>query len=453
MPVQTANFLQQGPTALEAQALSQEQALLLQRLQEQQQNLTPQTTDAGRFRVLNFEGLGNAIASSRTQDKLETNRKKQADLLGAHQKMLLEELARYDSKDPEHVRRGLVSTNPSVKTLAERDAKLADEEAKAKRDRLAAGLKELLARGSLPSAVEALQANDPSKLAPRENQTVSNGMVFGTTENAPPRVIAGRLEDPKMVPGAGVGQRNPFTNEVDIIDKAPKTSVRVDAGGKAGVKFLETEAETLSKQGQTLRTTVPQQLSALTRAEETAASGAMQGPVSGLRSLAVGLARELGLTGEALTELLANTQTLDSDMGKFVLANVKLLGANPSNADREYSERTAGGKQLSPEGLAAVIRAAKADILTAVNMHNSQVNVLLPRLPDAEIARVRLPVIVNGPRKSADEISLPGFTLSKDGRWVKDLPGGGQGAALSPQEAANKAKMEALGLPYTPPGK
>ncbi len=444
MATQTASFLQGGPTALEAQALTQEQALLLQRLQEQQQNLTPQTADSGRFRVLNFDGLGNAIASSRTEDKLETNRRKQADLLGAHQKMLLEELAKYDSKDPEQVRRGLVSNNPLVKTLAERDDKAA---AKALEDRqkLIEALSKDASFGSRQSTLAAGGAVNPADLKPRENQTVSNGMVVGTTDGADPRIIAGRRNDPVNTPGVGLTQTNPFTNEMDVVDKAPKTSVRVDAAGKAGTKFLETEAETLSKQGQMLRTTIPQQLSALTRAEETAAAGAMQGPVAGIRSLAVGLGRELGMTGEALTQLLSNTQTLDSDMGKFVLANVKLLGANPSNADREYSERTAGGKQLSPEGLAAVIRAAKADILTSVNMHNSQVDTLLPRLPDAEIARVRLPTIVNGPRKSADEISLPGFTLSKDGRWVRDLPG------TAPSES-NPAVNDAL-RKYLPKGR
>lgn len=445
MPMpQTANFTSGGPDALQQQALSQEQALLLQRLQEQQQGLAPPVTNSGRLNVLNLEGLANSIGAARSKKELEINQKKQADLLGASQKALLEELARYDPQNPESVRSARFSNNPQLRAVGESDAKAAAEKEKEARAAAAAGLKELLARGTLPSAIKAVQTQNPAELQPRETQTVGNGMVIGTAEGQPPRVIAGQRTAPAPMPGVGMAQTNPFTGEVDQLNKAPSVKVNVDAGTKAGVKFLEDEAAALSKRATTLRETLPQQLSALSRAEETAQSGAMQGPTSKYRALAVGFARELGVTGEDLNELLANTEKLDSDMGKFVLANVKLLGANPSNADREYSERTAGGKQLSPEGLAAVIRAAKADILTSANMHNTHVGTLATRFPDAELARVRLPSVVAGPRKSANEISLPGYTMSEDGRYVRDLPKATGGSNPAVDAALNK---------YLPKGK
>ncbi|MGK3947071.1 hypothetical protein ABK046_52965, partial [Streptomyces caeruleatus] len=59
-------------------------------------------------------------------------------------------------------------------------------------------------------------------------------------------------------------------------------------------------------------------------------------------------------------------------------------------------------------------------------------------------ARVRLPSVVNGPRKSANEISLPGYTLSEDGRYVRDLPKAAGGSNPAVDAALNK---------YLPKGK
>jgi len=71
-----------------------------------------------------------------------------------------------------------------------------------------------------------------------------------------------------------------------------------------------------------------------------------------------------------------------------VLAALDATGTNPSNADREYAERVAGGKKLSPEGLREVIRAAKVDLANSVIAHNQTVEGLTEKIPSAQLAKI-----------------------------------------------------------------
>lgn len=441
MATQMASFLAPGADPMAAQQLSQEQQLLLARLAQQQQGLAPQLADGGKYKALDFTGLANVLASARTEDKLDSNRRKQADLLGAHQKAILEEMQKYDPKDPTSRRRARTLGIPELAKMAGDDEKAAAESEKEERDRKAALERALLERLGFNSAIGLAQGKGLDGAQPRQTQTVQGGMVIGTAEGQPPEVLAGKWEPPAPVPGVGMAQVQPFTGKVDETSKAPRTTI-INPGDKAGRVFLENEATEASKRAATLRQTLGPQLSALERAEETAARGAFQGKLAGLKQAASGIGYELGLNSDQINSLLSNTEMLDSDMGKFVLANVKLLGANPSNADREYSERTAGGKQLTSDGLAAVIRAAKADILTSVNAHNQHVARLAQDVPPVTGATIKLPRVVNGPRRDANEISLPGYTMSEDGRYVRDLqqaaPAGAPTASSNVDDIARK---------------
>ena len=117
--------------------------------------------------------------------------------------------------------------------------------------------------------------------------------------------------------------------------------------------------------------------------------------MSGLIQLAAGLGAQFGLAGDQVKRLLSNTEILDSDMGRFVLSALKETGTNPSNADREYAERTAGGKKLSPEGLAAVIRAARADIINGLITHNRRADSYVNDVPRLEQAKLPIPELGN----------------------------------------------------------
>lgn len=206
MAVQTASFLAPGADPMAAQQLSQEQQLLLARLAQQQQGLAPQVTNAGRYTALDFTGLANALASTRTEERLDTNRRKQADLLGAHQKAVLEEMQKYDPKDPASRRRARTLGIPELAKMAEGDEKAAADREKEDRDKTAALEKALLDRLGFSSAVDLAQGKGLAGAQPRQTQTVQGGMVIGTAEGQAPEVLAGKWDAPAPVPGVGMAQ-------------------------------------------------------------------------------------------------------------------------------------------------------------------------------------------------------------------------------------------------------
>jgi hypothetical protein len=364
------------PQALQARQLALEEEELAQALMEARKGLTPGVTSAGRYGALNLDGLANAMVAGRASGKLKANRAASGRLQEEYQRGLAEALGAYSGADLGQIRAALNSPYPEVrsraaddlKALRERSGKLAD---RARFQDVAAG-------------------EDPMKWQPKQDFQVTDGTVLTKQEGQIPTRVAGGWEPGRLPNGTQI-DTNTLTGKRDAVDKAPRVGITnvVDKADSAGA--AEAVKATLARADE-LRRGVTGQTRALASMEEASRAGAFQGPVQNWVQGAAGLARQFGLADDEVKQLLSNTETLQSDAGRFVLSMVRALGANPSNADREYAERTAGGAKLSPEGLQSIIRAARADIANTVYEHNLMVDQgRATGVRSYELGRIRMP--------------------------------------------------------------
>lgn len=88
----------------------------------------------------------------------------------------------------------------------------------------------------------------------------------------------------------------------------------------------------------------------------------------------LGVARALKKAGIYNDERVENTEVFMSQMAKQVVANVKALGSNASNADRDYAERAAGGKiDMSDAGLRRLADVTERTTKQVIARHNMMV--------------------------------------------------------------------------------
>lgn len=90
----------------------------------------------------------------------------------------------------------------------------------------------------------------------------------------------------------------------------------------------------------------PQLISSIHEARRALDSGAITGAGADQRLFLAKIGTALGLPSEAV----ANTETARAALGAQVLESAKTLGANPSNADRDYIEKVKGGSIKLDEG-------------------------------------------------------------------------------------------------------
>lgn len=83
----------------------------------------------------------------------------------------------------------------------------------------------------------------------------------------------------------------------------------------------------------------PQVISSIHEARRALDSGAITGAGADTRLMLAKVGTMFGLPNEAV----ANTETARAALGNQVLESAKTLGANPSNADRDYIEKVKGG--------------------------------------------------------------------------------------------------------------
>lgn len=426
MATKTASFTMPGvlpPYAQDMALAAEEQQRLAEALAAVRRPGGAQPIQAGRLSALNFEGVGNALQEALLEKKQAAARKKSADTQGAYQAELLRGLKAYtEDRDgatkelpgppepgqsavtgtqpanPLAFRSGELSPFPEVRNLAGEDRKSYETL-----------FGRLLEKASPKSALGA--GGDARLLRPKVEQKEINGAVMAMGQEAG--------EAPTVLPGMGVTQdRLPNGSTVnvlpggklDMVDKAPKVNVTNNQPGQKGdIKLLETVGGNLANRAEELSKATPGQFRALADAENASRSGAFQGPVAGWVQGAAGILRQFGVAPDEAQRLLKNSETLNSDMGRFVLAALKATGTNPSNADREYADRTAGGQKLSPEGLQAVIRASRVDILNNILEHNKAVDRAKPSLGTADLVRLPLP---------QGKMDLSGYALNEDGLYM-----------------------------------
>lgn len=441
MTPKTASFTNiAAPYQAEMQNNAQEQQMLLEALQSQQK-VSVAPTSAGRLSALNFDGVGNVLAEALTKKRLEAARKKQADTQGVYEKELRTAADRYMTErdgqtqtvagppeengtpaqkivpgNPLAFKAAALSRFPEIREMAGEDRKTQET---------------IFGEAAKKANLDSLgKANgDVRKLAQSPDYIEANGSFFEK-----PQTAAGMLS---RVPGMQVLQTklddgtlvNTFPGGKQSAVGGGNTTINNNMPGeKADTKFLETEAVKLSTRAETLRSSLPGGFRALASAEQAAQAGTLQGPVSGMLQTAAGLLREFNLAPEDTKRLLTNTELMSGGMSQFVLEALKKTGTNPSNTDREFVSQAVGGRQNSPEGLAALIRAARADMLNELTAHNQHVSKLSARVPSTELARLSVPT----------SNSVPGYAPDENGMLMPVAPGakGKPKSRHSPEEAA-----------------
>ena len=169
-----------------------------------------------------------------------------------------------------------------------------------------------------------------------------------------------------------VSQGYPGTYQQFVLEqkRAGATNVKVDTGpkafdtdlGKLGVDILKTGREGAQAAAGTLES--------INQIRQATSGGAFQGTGADLK---LGAAKALGALGMPYdAKTVANTELFSAQANQFVLNSIKGLGANPSNADREFIEKTVPRLQTDPSALPALLNFLEGKAKRQIGGYNQQ---------------------------------------------------------------------------------
>ena len=185
------------------------------------------------------------------------------------------------------------------------------------------------------------QSRNYGDLVPRDKMEVSEGVVYNPYDST----MAGRtLPNPNKpfqlgADGSIVPNRAYQQYELSKASAgSARTNVNVDAGPKAfWSDFGKNATDVLFKEreGAQAAASTVQSIAQIRSAVER---GAYQGTGADAKLTASKALGALGMPYDAKT--VANTELFNATANQFVLDKIKTLGANPSNADRDFIEKT-----------------------------------------------------------------------------------------------------------------
>lgn len=151
---------------------------------------------------------------------------------------------------------------------------------------------------------------------------------------------------------------------------APQTRVQVDAGPKAfWTDFGKAQVDQLTKEGESAKAAADT-VRSVAEIRKAAAAGAYQGAGAELK---LGAAKALGAIGMPYDErTVANTEAFNAQAKGFVLNTIKSLGANPSNADREFIEQTIPRLQTDPAALPRLLEFMENKARSQIRSYNNK---------------------------------------------------------------------------------
>ena len=200
---------------------------------------------------------------------------------------------------------------------------------------------------------------DPAKFTPESLEAFKQSRNY---KDLVP-VDATKYSDVYQIPGADgrpmAVQRNLKTNQIEPVDKASR--VNVNASANLPPQELEfqkqigkEDANAVTK-ARELRTTAIGELNSLnemaTRNQQNITSGTFASGRVGVANFF----NTIGLLGANDVKKLANSEVYTKSAGDLVLAKIKALGSNPSNADREFIVRIVPQLENSPQARAELI--------------------------------------------------------------------------------------------------
>jgi len=172
-----------------------------------------------------------------------------------------------------------------------------------------------------------------------------------------------QYSDPYETTGANgrkiVVQKNLRTGKVESIDKASQVNVSATAGMPPQEaefqKEIGKEDAKAVVEARKLRTTAIGELNSLNEMAQRNSQNVTSGTFASGRVGVANFFNTIGLLGAADVQKLANSEVYTKSAGDLVLAKIKALGSNPSNADREFIVRIVPQLENSPQARAELI--------------------------------------------------------------------------------------------------
>lgn len=231
-----------------------------------------------------------------------------------------------------------------------------------------------VAAGALPlsALISSMQKDDtPIALGADGKLVTRTGRELASNPKAPEGTpLAKLLMEAEKLP-AGSPLRRFYDQAIQkTTTHQPGTNVVVDAGPKAFWSDIgKNAADALFKdrEGATAAAGV---LQSVTQIKSAAKAGAYQGTGAELKLGAAKALGALGMPYDAAT--VANTEMFSAQANKFVLESIKQLGANPSNADREFIEKTVPRLQTDPAALPALLGFLEVKARQQIGAYNSK---------------------------------------------------------------------------------
>lgn len=184
------------------------------------------------------------------------------------------------------------------------------------------------------------------------------GTVFGDP-NKPFNIGAGGAPVPNL----------PYQKFEMGKSRAGATNVSVtQAGPKAFDTAMGGSDAELIKDYRTKADAARESLALVKNLRDSIAKGVYSGGGAEAKTAAANMIN--GLTG-ITPENLEGSQEFQAEAAKLVLEKIKTLGANPSNADREFIERTVPNLTKSPEARDQLINFVEQKAQQAISLHKS----------------------------------------------------------------------------------
>jgi hypothetical protein len=358
-----------GPTPtdiLRAQQAADQDLALRQAQLAPGQGLIYQAASAGQRAGRNIAGLFG----------IEDPALKEATEMDAVKKVVA---SQWDGSDPEKALELFVQ-EANKRGLTQQALSASERLTKMKADRETGGLKRELLQAQIgKTGAEQTKAEADAEKARREEKTTTIGKVdpdkftpesiqkYSETRNfrdlvRNPETVK-QFSEPYPMAGADgkqiLVQRNLQTGQIEPIDKAARVNVSATSGmPPQEVEFQKQIGQEDAKavvKARELRTTAINELGSLnemaTRNQQNITSGTFASGRVGVANFF----NTIGLLGPNDVKKLANSEVYTKSAGDLVLAKIKALGSNPSNADREFIVRIVPQLENSPQARAELI--------------------------------------------------------------------------------------------------